>query len=236
MIFLTTPSRIWFSLRFWTSSERASARVSSKTARRETTILPRRRSIFRIWNGCEMPIRGPTSRTGRISTWLPGKNATAPDKSTVKPPLTRPNSTPLTRSLAAKAFSSWFQASSRRAFSRLKTASPMAFSTRSRKTSTMSPTLTSAGRPATENSLSGTRPSIFKPTSIKTKSFSTATMVPLTTVPSMAPFSARLSSSKAANSSRLIDGSAVKDWLIESPKGQRLAGRNSRRTWDQKHG
>ena len=30
------------------------------------------------------------SRTGRISTWLPGRNATAPLRSTVKPPLTRP--------------------------------------------------------------------------------------------------------------------------------------------------
>ena len=50
--------------------ERCSARVSSRMARRETTILPRRRSIFRIWNGCGRSISGPTSRTGRISTWL----------------------------------------------------------------------------------------------------------------------------------------------------------------------
>ena len=35
-----------------TSSERASARLSSSTARRETTMLPRERSILRIWNGC----------------------------------------------------------------------------------------------------------------------------------------------------------------------------------------
>ena len=40
--------------------------------------------------GCGVPISGPTSRTGRMSTWLPGKNATAPPRSTVKPPLTRP--------------------------------------------------------------------------------------------------------------------------------------------------
>jgi len=33
------------------------ARVSSSTVRRETTILPRRRSIFRIWNGCVTFIR-----------------------------------------------------------------------------------------------------------------------------------------------------------------------------------
>ena len=36
-------------------------------------MLPRRRSIFRIWKGCGMPISGPTSRIGRTSTWLPGK-------------------------------------------------------------------------------------------------------------------------------------------------------------------
>jgi hypothetical protein len=52
------------------------------------------RSILRIWNGCFMPISGPTSRTGRTSTWLPGRKATAPPRSTVKPPLTRPKIAP----------------------------------------------------------------------------------------------------------------------------------------------
>src|SRR6266480_5509550 len=42
--------------------------VSSSTVRRETTMLPRRRSILRIWNGCGTFISGPTSRIGRIST------------------------------------------------------------------------------------------------------------------------------------------------------------------------
>ena len=65
--------RIWPSLRLATSSVRASARLSSRTARRETTMLPRARSILRIWNGCGVPISGVISRTGRISTWLPGK-------------------------------------------------------------------------------------------------------------------------------------------------------------------
>jgi hypothetical protein len=51
-MFLTTPSTTWPSARFWTSSERCSARVSSMMARRETTMLPRRRSILRIWKGC----------------------------------------------------------------------------------------------------------------------------------------------------------------------------------------
>ena len=59
-------------------SVRSSARVSSSTARRDTTMLPRRRSILRIWNGWGWPISGPTSRTGRMSTWLPGRKATAP--------------------------------------------------------------------------------------------------------------------------------------------------------------
>jgi hypothetical protein len=105
-------------LRLATSSVRCSARVSSSTARRETTMLPRARSILRIWNGCGVPISGPTSRTGRISTWLPGRNATAPPRSTVKPPLTRPKIVPVTRCLASNAFSRLVQASSRRAFSR----------------------------------------------------------------------------------------------------------------------
>jgi hypothetical protein len=38
-----------------------------------------------------------TSRTGRMSTCEPGRNATAPFRSTVKPPLTRPKITPSTR-------------------------------------------------------------------------------------------------------------------------------------------
>ena len=53
-----------------------------------------------------------------MSTWLPGRKATAPLRSTVKPPLTRPKITPVTRSFAWKLFSSRVQASSRRAFSR----------------------------------------------------------------------------------------------------------------------
>ena len=36
-------------------------------------MLPRRRSIFRIWNGCGWFISGPTSRIGRTSTCDAGK-------------------------------------------------------------------------------------------------------------------------------------------------------------------
>ena len=83
VMFLTTPSMTWPSSRFATSSERCSARLSSRTVRRDTTMLPRRRSILRIWNGCGTPMSGVTSRTGRMSTWLRGRNATAPSRSTV---------------------------------------------------------------------------------------------------------------------------------------------------------
>ena len=172
------------------------------------------------------------SRMGRISTWLPGKNAVAPSKSTVKPPLTRPNIMPCTRSPASKDFCKRTQLSSRRALSRDNTASPIAFSICSRKTSTSSPTLTlicavvlvsrldlgaekleaeseeeseeeseaeseeeseeaEEGAPSVpvscvevENSRRAMRPSVFKPTSTMTKSFSMAVMRPLTTVPS----------------------------------------------------
>ena len=58
VMFLTTPSMTWPSSRFATISERCSARLSSSTVRRETTMLPRRRSILRIWNGCGMCISG----------------------------------------------------------------------------------------------------------------------------------------------------------------------------------
>jgi len=108
------------------------AQLSREKARRETTILPRERSILRIWKGCGVPMSGVMSRTGRISTWLPGRNATAPERSTVKPPLTRLKITPVTRSFAWKFFSSCVQASSRRAFSRESCASPFLSSIRSR--------------------------------------------------------------------------------------------------------
>src|SRR3546814_2012824 len=42
VMFLTAPSMIWPSSRFWIRPERCSARVSSRMARRDTTMLPRR--------------------------------------------------------------------------------------------------------------------------------------------------------------------------------------------------
>jgi hypothetical protein len=66
-----------------------------------------------------------------MSTWLPGRNAIAPPRSTAKPPLTRPKIMPWTLSFSLKACSSLFQLSSRRALSRLSRASPARFSKRS---------------------------------------------------------------------------------------------------------
>ena len=64
-MFLTTPSITWPSASLATISERCSARVASRISRRETTMLPRRRSIFRILKGCGEFMSGPMSRTGR---------------------------------------------------------------------------------------------------------------------------------------------------------------------------
>ena len=120
--------------------------------------------------------------TGRISTCEPGRKAETPPRSTVKPPLTRPTMAPMTGSFLANTPSRRVQASSRRALSRLMTASPRAFSIRSRNTSTVSPTLR-IGLPAssTPNSFTGMRPSVFRPTSTIAKSFSIAATKPLTT-------------------------------------------------------
>ena len=58
-MFLTTPSiDLALGQRLMIRPVRCSARVSSRMARRETTILPRRRSIFRIWKGCGRSISG----------------------------------------------------------------------------------------------------------------------------------------------------------------------------------
>ena len=134
-------------------------------------MLPRGRSIFRMANGCSLPIRGPTSRTGRMSTWEPGRKAEAPPRSTVKPPLTRPTMEPVTGWPSPNTTSRRVQASSRRAFSRLITASPEAFSTRSRNTSTVSPTLGTGLPSPVWNSFTEMRPSVLRPTSTIRKSF-----------------------------------------------------------------
>ena len=227
-MFLTTPSRIWPSASVASSSLRCSARLSSSTARRLTTMLPRRRSILRIRNGSVLLISGPMSRTGRMSTWLPGRKATAPPRSTAKPPLTRPKMWPSTLLVSVKARSSRFQLSSRLAFSRLRTTSPPLFSNRSTNTSTLSPTRTSGGWPGEPNSLSGTRPSDLRPTSTMTMSSSSPTTVPRTTLPSRRVPVLSVSSSIAAKSSSEGRGSMV--WVascIPAPERCRHAGRRA---------
>src|SRR4030081_2097697 len=115
--------------------------------------------------------------------------------------------TPCTFSLFWNAFSSLPQLSSRRALSRDSTASPSAFSIRSRNTSTSSPTLSSPLRPGPVNSRTATRPSVFRPTSMTAMSFSMATTVPLMTGPSWRLPWVNDSSSIEAKSSR--DGAAA---------------------------
>ncbi len=221
-MFLTTPSRISPSCSWLTSSVRCSARASSRMARRETTMLPRGRSILRMAKGCSLPISGPTSRTGRMSTCEPGRKADAPPRSTVKPPLTRPTMAPLTGSLRAKTSSRRVQASSRLAFSRLMTASPRAFSTRSRKTSTVSPTFRVALPSAsTPNSLTLIRPSVFRPMSMIATSFSIPTTLPLITVPSAKSLAPPRLSLRRASKSAVVGLKFISSamWLLTSLLG-----------------
>ena len=151
---------------------------------------------------------GEISRTGRMSTWEPGRKATAPLRSTVKPPLTRPKMMPVTRSSSEKDFSSRTQDSSRRAFSRLSMASPLLFSSRSTKTSTSSPGLMSESSPGEINSFRGTWPSDFRPTSTSTMSFSMEMIRPLVTVPSKLCCFSRDSSRSSAKFSLVVISAA----------------------------
>ena len=68
---------------------------------------------------------------GETDPGPPGGTPPPPPRSTAKPPLTRPKMAPSTFSCSLKARSSLFQLSSRRAFSRERTASPLLFSNRS---------------------------------------------------------------------------------------------------------
>src|SRR5690625_3656425 len=95
-------------------------------------------------------------------------------------------------------------------------ASPFLSSIRSRKTSTVSPTFSSASSPALANSRSGMRPSDLRPTSTTTASLSIATTRPRSTLPSRLSAPPRLSSSRAAKDS-LTCGSAAIWELIYYP-------------------
>jgi hypothetical protein len=72
-----------------------SAFSSSRTALRESTMLPRflLTLITRIRSSC--PLSASRLRTGRTSTWLPGRKARTP-MSTARPPFTRSMTRPTT--------------------------------------------------------------------------------------------------------------------------------------------
>jgi hypothetical protein len=60
---------------------RCSARVSSRMARRETTILPRRRSILRIWKGWGCPSAGDVADRADVDLAdLEGRRRRRPDR------------------------------------------------------------------------------------------------------------------------------------------------------------
>ena len=93
---------------------------------------------------------------------------------------------PITLVPSLKHFSKSSQAASLRAFSRLRTISPLLSSYLSINTSIGSPAFTSKAFPLPVNSLVAMRPSDFKPTSTVIKLSSTLTTVPFTTFPSQA--------------------------------------------------
>jgi hypothetical protein len=106
------------------SSARCSARVSSSTARRETTMLPRARSILRIWKGCgaahqraDVAHRADVDLAARQE----GHRAAEVDGEAA---LHAAEDHAVDALLALKDFSRLVQASSRRAFSRDSTMEP----------------------------------------------------------------------------------------------------------------
>ena len=116
--FLTIPSTSMPSSNLASSSSRSAEFSASITARRDTTILLRCLSILMTLNSSSLPSRCVVSRTGRTSTNDPGRNARTEPISTVKPPLTLDEITPLTISSFSCSCSSARQLSSRFAFSR----------------------------------------------------------------------------------------------------------------------
>ncbi len=98
-------------------------------------------------------------RTGRMSTWEPGRNAFTP-MSTERPPLTRPTITPSTSSSRSHAAEISSQMRILSAFSLERTTIPVSFSRDSTSTSTVSPTFTAGTAPGwAANSLMATWPS-----------------------------------------------------------------------------
>ena len=141
--------------------------------------MPLNLSIFKIINSIGLLSNSFVSLTICLeSIWLPGRNAVTPFKSTLIPPFTLLKGVPVTTALFVKLSCNSCHAFCLTAFSLDKLVSPFELSRFSMKTSVLSPTLISALCPGLENSFIGTRPSLFKPTSMVTISFSIETIVP----------------------------------------------------------
>ena len=148
-----------------------------------------------------LPSRCATSRTGRMSTKEPGRNARIGPISTVKPPFTLPEIIPFTISSSSKAFSSSPQTSARLAFSRDRRVKPMPSSMASTATSTSSPSAISSSPASLMNSSRAIMPSDFRPALTVTQSLSMDTTVPLMMEPRATSRSLRLSSKRSAKDS-----------------------------------
>jgi len=134
-----------------------------------------------------LPMYGERSRTRRISTNDAGRNPRRPI-STIKPPLTTSITVPVTTSsrsflpsISPQAFSYWA-----RFFERIKRPSLSSFWRTS--ASILSPTLTNSFGSTSlriDNSRDGITPSVLYPTSTRTSSRSTWTIIPDTRSPSL---------------------------------------------------
>src|SRR5213594_669555 len=180
-MFLTVPVSAMPSASTWSVCFFFSSRSSSRTERRESTTLPRRRLSLMTLDRIVWPTMEARFFTGRRSTWEPGRNALTPT-STARPPLT----TSTTRPSTGAPFSyAWVIASQTLILSALsfeRTMSPSESSLASRYTSISSPTF---GRvPWRWNSSIGMAPSLLYPTSTSTSLEPTWTTRPRTTSPS----------------------------------------------------
>ena len=163
-------------------------------------MLPRRRSILRIWKGSSL-LSKRRDVAHRADVDLAARQerdrAAEIDREAALDPA---EDRAVTLAVSLNACSSLFQLSSRRAFSRDSSASPLLVRSARRRPRPLAD-LHLGGWPGVENSLIGTRPSDLRPTSITASSFSIAITVPVTTEPSMRSRSRRDSSSIAAKSS-----------------------------------
>ena len=162
VMFLITPVRRSPTLSSSFSSSRFPARSSSNRTRRLTTMFRRRLFSLRILKSYSSPSRSSTLGTRRSAIWDPGRKASTPMRSTVTPPLIFRLIYPLTGTSLSNASLILSQTRRKSAFFFESTTTPWSSSRLSRKTSTMSPSLTSSG---SRNSSSGIVPSDLKPTS-----------------------------------------------------------------------